>query len=972
MYDNPDNPDDNGDGAENDGQITPKGNGEQQAPAGVEAVSDPNGDILFYTDGSTVWFVGRDPNTGEEVHTVMPIGDSETSIGGSPEATQVVSIPVPGTDALYYIFTTTAVEDGGYELNYSIVDLRGSQSSPGPSVVSSNNTLFVKSTERIAIQGGGNGGPATLVAHEYGTNRFRAYPITEQGIGNQVISSVGSEHEIGNENDARGQMKFGGDSTGAIIAVAVDGAVEVFNFDTETLEVSEPVTIDFAGRGQPYGVEIASDSSGNTVLYVSTDTGIYGATINRPVTEGQNIPVVPVSGANSGPYGAIQQGPDGQIYVAQPGQNNIGSLNPNPNDPANSNYNAAALPDGLPNGAVSGYGLPTYVAQGGNSFPEPSISVEDACVGNETTFSATGRDDSIEEYKWQIVRVNDDGTELNYALPDSLRTEQTFTFAIDTTGNFIARVTLTNKCDEDTVLTQEFIMNTATEVTLPESVNLCNGDVALTAIDPAEDDGSFTFAWVRRGAEGGGNFPDQNTISVSEEGLYSVTVTNAEGCVSEGEIIVVDNRPDVELPEDFTLCQRDERELDVKIPSPGNPGYEWNVLNEAGASVFTSNEPVLEVSETTPDAGVYTYTVTVTDDAPEGCFVRDTVIVTVQPAPVFESLVTLSECGQATGTIDVNITSDPADTYTYTITDDGGNLAGSGSGLTFSQGGLAAGVYRVTATNAVGCSTTESVGIDDQDVDYSATTQPVPGCEDDGYFVVSLISEAASIVGAGVNYTLRSDDGTLVASGTTGPVMPAVGSSVDVNIPAAPGLAPGLYDFEFVGDNGQGCVFTLANQELIAPDSVDFSFEQDPVQGCGVTATIAVNYNPTGGDNWTFRWFREDGSAITAPQGQSTLAVNQSGTYSVEVTDNAGGLCASTQEIDVYLNEPFDINIETIDPDNSCETGERQLRVDFIPEAAETRDLIYTWTLNGSPLPNATRTITATAPGGLRSAGART
>ena len=956
LYDDPDDPD--------DGQITPVGDGNQSAPEGVEAVSDPNGDILFYTDGQTVWFVTKDPDTGENVHTLMPIeGDDGSGIGGSPEATQVVSIPVPGTDAMYYIFTTTAVEDGGYELRYSIVDLRGSQASPGPSVVSSANLLFVKSTERIAIQGG-NGGPATLIAHEYGTNNFRAYPITEQGIGNPVISSVGSVHDIDNPEDAKGYMKFGGDSTGSLVAVALDDRVEVFNFDTETLEVSEPVTIDFAGRGQPYGVEFASDSSGNTVMYVSTDNGIYGATIQRPVEAGQNIPVVQVSGTGGQAYGAIQQGPDGQIYVAQPGQTNIGTFSPNPNDPGNVNYNSEALPDGLPNGAVSGLGLPTYVSMGGNSFPEPSISVEDACVGNETTFSATGRDDSIEEYSWQIVRINDDGTELNYALPDSLRTEQTFTFAIDTTGNFLARVTLTNKCDEDTILTQEFIMNTATEVILPESINLCNGSVDLTAIDPAEDDGSFTFQWVQRGAVGGGNLPNQNTISADEEGYYSVTVTNAEGCVSEGEILVIDNRPDVELPEDFTLCQGDERELDVEIPSPGNPGYEWNVLNEAGTSVFTSNEPILEVSETTPDAGIYTYTVTVTDDAPEGCFVQDTVVVTIQEAPAFTATPAPSDCGASTGGIDVNITSDAADTYTYTITDNGGNVVGTGSGLTFSQGNLPAGVYQVTVTNAVGCSTTESVGIDDQDVDYSAIAQPVPGCENDGYFVVTFTSEAPTIVGTGVNYTLRQDNGTVVASGSTGSVMPAVGSSVAINIPGDPGLAPGLYDFEFVGDNGLGCIFTLTNQEIPEPDSLDFSFVQDPVQGCGVTATIAVDYSPANDGNWTFRWFNEDGSAIAAPSGQATLDVAQSGTYLVEVTNNSDPtLCPSTQEIDVYLNEPFDINIETVDPDNSCETGERQLRVDFIPEEAENRDLIYTWTLNGNPIPNATRTITVTATG---------
>ena len=583
LYDDPDDPD--------DGQITPVGDGEQAAPEGVEAVSDPNGDILFYTDGQTVWFVGRDPATGDKVHTPMPIdGNPPEGIGGDPGATQVVSIPVPGTEALYYIFTTTAVEEGGYALRYSIVDLRGSQASPGPSVVSSNNLLFVKSTERIAIQGG-NGGPATLVAHEYGTNNFRAYPITAQGIGNPVISSTGSVHDITNPNDGKGYIKFGGDSTSSLVAVALDNRVELFNFDTETLEISEPVTIDFTGQGQPYGIEMATDSLGNTVLYVSTNNGIYGATVQRPLSEGQTIPVVLVDGTAGNTYGAIQRGPDGQIYVAQPGETNVGTLSPNPNDPANSGFNAAALPDGLPNGAVSGLGLPTYVSFGGNSFPDPSITVDEACVGNEISFSAQGRDDVIETYSWTIERVDASGNFLYNVGIDSADA-QNFTMMIDSAGSYVAKVLLSNDCEPDTTLTQTFEVTDGVETTLPESAQLCQGGIDITAVEGV-DVSDLSFAWVRRGAVGGGNLPAENTIRVNEEGYYFVTVTNAEGCTSEDSIFIVDERPRINLPGDTTLCVGDELRLDVRAPSIREtpPGYEWVILDENGATLQTSNEP---------------------------------------------------------------------------------------------------------------------------------------------------------------------------------------------------------------------------------------------------------------------------------------------------------------------------------------------------------------------------------------------
>jgi hypothetical protein len=145
-------------------------------------------------------------------------------------------VQVPNTDAMYYVFTTTAVENGGFELRYSIVDLKAG------AVVTANNLLFANSTESIAIYGG-QGSDAVLVADEYGNNNFRAYPITQQGIGQPIISSEGSVTALNNPNDGRGYMKFGGisdDSTSTVIAVPFADKIEIFDFDLQTLEVTGP------------------------------------------------------------------------------------------------------------------------------------------------------------------------------------------------------------------------------------------------------------------------------------------------------------------------------------------------------------------------------------------------------------------------------------------------------------------------------------------------------------------------------------------------------------------------------------------------------------------------------------------------------------------------------------------------------------------------------------------------------------
>jgi large repetitive protein len=922
LYDDPDDPD--------DGQITPIGDGAQNAPAGVAAVSDGNGDILFYTDGQTVYF--KDRETGDHVALTDPNG-AEVMISPSNESTMAGMVQVPGADGVYYIFTTTPVEEGSYELRYSIVDLKQR------AVVSANNLLFTRSTERVAIFGG-RGSNAVLVAHEYGSNTFRSYPISDQGIGDPVLSSVGSVHDLSDPAEAEGYMKFGGDSTGTVLAVALPDRVEIFNYDPESLQVTDPVTVDFSGFGvQPYGVEFFIDSLDNTVLLVSTDDGLYTSNIDRPVTEGSiSITRDPDF---SGAYGAIQRGPDGQIYLAQPGSSTLTAISVDPNTGDVSSDNTVELP----NGTTSELGLPDYIDFGGNSFPDPNITVDNACVGNDINFAAQGRDNVIETYSWRILLS--DGTA--FGLPDSLRTSQNFTFAIDSMGLYTAEVTLSNPCDIDTVLTQEFEVGQGAEITLPESANLCNGSVTVSAIDPAQDDGTFTFEWVQVGAAGGGNIPAQNTVTLEEGGDYTVRVTNDEGCVSEGEIFIVDNRPPVNLPEDFTLCQNDTRQLDVEIPSPSDPGYEWVILDANDQTVATSNEPAIEVSEFTSTPGVFRYTVTVTDNSPEGCFVQDTVVVTIEEAPVITLTPTpTSACGTDDGSINLDLNGGDPSTLTFTWTDASGTVVSNDQNPT----SLAAGTYDVTVTNEIGCSANGSTGIDDVNADFEIVSAGTTdsGCNDeDGIISVSLDDEGNAGV-LPVTWTL---------TGTSS----AGGISDELDFPIV-GLSSGTYSLEVT--SAGGCVQTRTDIEVLQnPDSVDFSFVEEPVNACGVNAQLAVDYNPTV-NTWDFIWRDEAGNIIGPPDPRdaNTVTVNTSGTYSVEVSDPTNlALCPSTQEISVTVNQPFDINIEQVEPDNSCETGERQLRVDFIPAEAASRDYIYNWSLNGNPIPEATRTITVDESG---------
>ena len=86
-------------------------NGQLATNEGCGSISDANGDLLFYTDGITVW---------EKNHNQMPNG---FGLMGDPSSTQSgIIIPLPGSEVIYYIFTVDS-SAGDHGFRYSIVDM---------------------------------------------------------------------------------------------------------------------------------------------------------------------------------------------------------------------------------------------------------------------------------------------------------------------------------------------------------------------------------------------------------------------------------------------------------------------------------------------------------------------------------------------------------------------------------------------------------------------------------------------------------------------------------------------------------------------------------------------------------------------------------------------------------------------------------------------------------------------------------
>ncbi len=165
-------------------------------------------------------------------------------------------------------------------------------------------------------------------------------------------------------------------------------------------------------------------------------------------------------------------------------------------------------------------------------FQNPEMAVESACTGNSVTFSVTGRY-AEDTYFWEIIPASD--TIKRVGLPDSLATAQDFSYDLATTGDFIARVTLSSPYAADTVLQNTFSVFNIPEIILPESVNMEIGVVVLAAVDSKDAD-NLMFAWTYQDTLA---LNEQNTIKVTQAGRYQVRVTTATGCQTKAEVLVV-------------------------------------------------------------------------------------------------------------------------------------------------------------------------------------------------------------------------------------------------------------------------------------------------------------------------------------------------------------------------------------------------------------------------------------------------
>ncbi len=331
---------------------------------GCATISDFNGNLLFYTDGTTVW---------NKNHEIMQNGDGLN--GDFSSTNSAIVIPKPNDINVYYIFT---VDDlgGSNGLQYSEVNML-LDGGLGGVTSNKNNILHTPTTEKVTAVKHQNDTDWWLMAHKWNSSEFTAYLVTNTGISPPIISNIGT-NLTGTVSNTVGAIKFSPDGSKLAIANSYgNNHVQLLNFDDLNGTLSNVITLNsFNGTTGAYGVEFSLDSK---LLYVTDSNGsIYQ--YNTELTTEIDIINSRIEIANSiSGLGAIQIAPNGKIYVAKENSFSLGLIE-NPNILGfGSNYisNGVSL-----NQRRSKHGLPPFI----QSFFWKEITVEFTCFMKTTQF----------------------------------------------------------------------------------------------------------------------------------------------------------------------------------------------------------------------------------------------------------------------------------------------------------------------------------------------------------------------------------------------------------------------------------------------------------------------------------------------------------------------------------------------------------------------------------------------------------
>jgi PKD repeat protein len=482
-------------------------NGMMNTSEGCAAMSDAAGNLMFYTDGLTIW---------DKNHAIMSNG---TGLTGNSSTTQsAMIIKHPGNPNKYLVFSLGVSGTGS--LSVSEVDMTLAAGLGSVTVL--NTFLHAPSSEKLTAVQHCNKKDFWVMSHGGNDSVFYAWKVTAAGVNlTPVTNTIGSSY-----SGTRwcGNMKFS--PNGSKLAVALygtPGGFEMFDFNNVTGQLSNHLML--SQEASFYGTEFSPDGS---KLYGSRQVATNGL-YQWDLCAGSNAAILAsqFTVTTPGTVWGMQFASDGKIYGARIGDDSLAIIhNPNALGAAcNLQFNGISVGP-----KTSQFNLPSFITSGFSAPPQPSTYTVSNCTTVTFSAQATGT---------VVTNCSAMGTTYRkWIFGDPMKAPgDTSSLAVvshtySAAGTYTVKLINHNNCSQDTTIHIVTIGSLIPTLGISGPSSACKGDVTKLTVS-----GAHTYIWSRPGV-GLTTSPSFTTVANATV-VYTVTGTNTLGGCSSTRVYTV-------------------------------------------------------------------------------------------------------------------------------------------------------------------------------------------------------------------------------------------------------------------------------------------------------------------------------------------------------------------------------------------------------------------------------------------------
>ncbi len=465
-----------------------------------------------------------------------------------------------------------------------------------------------------------------------------------------------------------------------------------------------------------------------------------------------------------------------------------------------------------------------------------------------------------------------------------------------------------------------------------QTITLPINTVSLSGVGTDPDGTIVSYTWIKISGPATGTISNSaaatTTVNALSQGIYKYqfTVTDNSGAIVRDTMIVTVNPAPNQLP--FSNAGSDQI---INLPTntinligtgtdPDGTivSYIWTKISGPATGTI-SNSAIATTTVNALSQGIYTYSLTVTDNG--GAIARDTMIVTVNPAP---NQLPFANAG-VDQTINLPLNSiilsgtgtDPDGTivsYAWTkISGPATVTISNSSSATTTVNALSQGIYKfqLTVTDNSG-----TIARDTIFVTVNPAPNQLPSANAGVDQTITLPTNTINLIGTGTD-----PDGTIVSYAWTKISGPATGtisnpSASNTNVNA---LTQGLYKYTLTVTDNNGAIARDTIHVTVNPPA-----NQLPVANAGFDqtialplSTIAVNGIASDPDGTiiSYLWTKISGPVAgnilnpTSPSGNITGLVQGLYSFEFKAFDNNGALAKDTMQVRVNgINLPPVVN----------------------------------------------------------------